>query len=133
MQLKTGLVSLLFIAGCASNGYAISDKSTESEDNFVYLNCNEFITFSVDYNPNDTVQKREGSTPFAERIVPKDKTVCTPRYSGICANFDTGMRCIKAPCSGASIWIDYENECEACRVIQISGFYNKSCQEVPAE
>jgi hypothetical protein len=41
------------------------------------------------------------------------RPMCTREYRPVCAQVDTGVRCVKAPCPSAE-WKTYPNACTAC-------------------
>jgi hypothetical protein len=55
------------------------------------------------------------------------KTMCTKIYSPVCAEVDTGIRCIRAPCP-SSEQKTYGNPCEACADRKVLGWYRGACE-----
>lgn len=56
--------------------------------------------------------------------------MCTMDYRPVCAQRDTGIRCVKAPCP-SSEWKTYSNGCSACSDADVSGYRGGSCDEDP--
>jgi hypothetical protein len=55
--------------------------------------------------------------------------MCTMIYAPVCAEVDTGVRCIKAPCP-SSKFVQFSNACAACREKRTLSYYAGPC--VPA-
>jgi len=54
--------------------------------------------------------------------------VCTEQYLPVCANKDTGIRCIKAPCPSEER-VTYPNACSACADSKVYGYIpDGACQ-----
>jgi hypothetical protein len=51
---------------------------------------------------------------------------CTREYMPVCANVDTGIRCIRAPCPSAE-QKTYSNKCEACADPKVNGYVPGAC------
>lgn len=52
--------------------------------------------------------------------------LCTREYRPVCAQVDTGVRCVRAPCP-ASEWRTYSNACTACADEKVTGHRSGSC------
>jgi hypothetical protein len=59
-----------------------------------------------------------------------DTEQCDARYDPVCANWDTGIRCIRAPCPSAELRL-YTNACLACRDKRVNSFQRGECAERP--
>ena len=55
---------------------------------------------------------------------------CDARYDPVCARWDTGIRCIQAPCPSSEPRL-YTNACLACRDERVQGFRHGECAERP--
>lgn len=53
--------------------------------------------------------------------------VCTAQYDPVCALFDTGKRCIKAPCDGVTVKKTVSNGCAACSTAKVIGYTPGAC------
>ena len=47
--------------------------------------------------------------------------ICTEQYLPVCANKDTGIRCVKAPCPSEEK-VTYPNACSACADSKVYGY-----------
>ncbi|HEY8924932.1 MAG TPA: hypothetical protein VIU64_11170, partial [Polyangia bacterium] len=52
--------------------------------------------------------------------------ICTQQYQPVCAQVDTGVRCIKAPCPSAESRT-FPNGCAACTDPKVLGFVEGAC------
>ncbi len=59
-----------------------------------------------------------------------DTEACDARYDPVCASWDTGIRCVRAPCPAAEPRL-YTNACLACRDDRVNGFQHGECAERP--
>jgi hypothetical protein len=57
--------------------------------------------------------------------------ICTMDYTPVCAQRDTGIRCVTTPCP-SSEWKTYSNGCSACSDSDVSGYRSGSCEDEPA-
>ncbi len=57
--------------------------------------------------------------------------MCTMDYTPVCAQRDTGIRCVTTPCP-ASEWKTYSNGCSACSDPDVSGYRTGPCDDEPA-
>lgn len=55
---------------------------------------------------------------------------CDARYDPVCARWDTGIRCVRAPCPSVEERL-YTNACLACQDDQVVGFERGECAEPP--
>ncbi|HEX4337540.1 MAG TPA: lipid-binding SYLF domain-containing protein [Polyangiaceae bacterium] len=55
--------------------------------------------------------------------------MCTMLYAPVCAEVDTGVRCIKAPCP-SSKFVQFSNACAACRDKKTLSYYAGPCAPV---
>lgn len=55
---------------------------------------------------------------------------CDARYDPVCASWDTGIRCIQAPCPSSESRL-YTNACLACRDERVQDFRHGECAERP--
>jgi len=55
---------------------------------------------------------------------------CDARYRPVCARWDTGVRCVQAPCPSSESRL-YTNACLACRDERVLGFEAGECAERP--
>ena len=53
--------------------------------------------------------------------------MCTREYRPVCADVDTGVRCIKAPCPSTKRKI-YSNTCTACSDSKVYGYKLGACK-----
>jgi hypothetical protein len=56
--------------------------------------------------------------------------MCTMDYRPVCAQRDTGIRCVTTPCP-SSEWKTYSNGCSACSDPNVSGYRGGSCDDDP--
>lgn len=59
-----------------------------------------------------------------------DTEQCNALYDPVCANWDTGIRCIMAPCPSAESRL-YTNACLACQDKRVNSFQFGECAERP--
>jgi hypothetical protein len=57
--------------------------------------------------------------------------ICTLNYLPVCAERDTNIRCIKAPCP-ATEYKTYSNACSACSDPKVLGYKLDSCEAAQA-
>ena len=57
--------------------------------------------------------------------------ICTQQYQPVCAQVDTGIRCIKAPCPSAESRT-FPNGCVACTDPKVLGYVHGACPGAPA-
>lgn len=67
-------------------------------------------------SPAIAARSAEDSTPDGEWVAcPQERPqICTKEYDPVCAQVDTGVRCIRAPCPDASEERTFSNACTAC-------------------
>lgn len=59
--------------------------------------------------------------------------VCTREFRPVCAQRDTGVRCVTAPCDEATEWVTKSNACVACSDSEVIAHRPGSCdREGPA-
>jgi hypothetical protein len=58
--------------------------------------------------------------------------VCTREYRAVCAEVDTGVRCVKAPCPSSEPRT-FGNACTACADAKTIGYWPVSCEEMNKE
>lgn len=56
--------------------------------------------------------------------------VCTREYRPVCAQRDTGVRCVTTPCD-SSEWVSRSNACTACSDPKVLGYRPGACPEEP--
>ena len=56
-------------------------------------------------------------------------TACNLDYRPVCANVDTGVRCIKAPCPFSSERKNFGSACKACRDPSVTAFVSGTCPQ----
>ena len=66
----------------------------------------------------------------AEECPSSEAEPCDARYRPVCARWDTGIRCVRAPCPSIESRL-YTNSCFACRDEQVRGFEAGECPERP--
>ncbi|RDH45618.1 hypothetical protein B9G39_20380 [Zooshikella ganghwensis] len=54
---------------------------------------------------------------------------CTRIYQPVCAERDTGVRCVTTPCDEAVEWVQKSNSCEACADEKVYGYYSGECAQ----
>ena len=59
-----------------------------------------------------------------------DLDQCDARYDPVCAQWDTGIRCVQAPCPSSESRL-YTNACLACQDERVHGFRDGECPERP--
>lgn len=55
--------------------------------------------------------------------------MCTQQYDPVCAQVDTGVRCIKAPCPSA-VYKTMGNACSACSDVKVYGYFPGECGDL---
>lgn len=58
---------------------------------------------------------------------------CTREYMPVCAERDTGVRCIAPPCDEATEWATYSNGCTACADADVYRYRDGACEESAPE
>lgn len=58
--------------------------------------------------------------------------MCTQHYDPVCAQRDTGIRCVTTPCD-SSEWRRYGNACMACADEKVYGYRPGDCESGNAE
>ena len=53
--------------------------------------------------------------------------ICTKEYRPVCAEVDTGLRCVKAPCASKD-HKTYSNACTACADHKVFGYRFGTCR-----
>ena len=53
--------------------------------------------------------------------------ICTNEYEPVCAQKDTGIRCVTTPCP-ATEEVTYPNACTACADSKVSGYIPGACE-----
>jgi hypothetical protein len=85
---------------------------------------------------SDTTRSTEGTTPApsprASSVTCSDPRpeICTQQYQPVCAQVDTGVRCIKAPCPSAESRT-FPNGCAACTDPKVLGYVEGACRGAP--
>jgi hypothetical protein len=64
--------------------------------------------------------------PFTPCEAPRPE-LCTFEYAPVCADVDTGVRCVKAPCP-SSERRTYPNACAACADAKVLGHRPGACE-----
>ncbi len=54
--------------------------------------------------------------------------ICTREYRPVCADVDTGVRCVKAPCPSKDRK-EYSNACTACSDSKVYGYILGNCKK----
>lgn len=65
---------------------------------------------------------------YAEDCPASTAEPCSTRYRPVCARWDTGIRCVRAPCPSIESRL-YTNACLACRDDRVRGFESGECPE----
>jgi hypothetical protein len=52
---------------------------------------------------------------------------CTKESNPVCAEVDTGIRCVRAPCP-SMIQQTFANACSACADARVRGYWGMSCE-----
>lgn len=73
----------------------------------------------------DATPKDENSATMTECTEPR-RPMCTREYRPVCADVDTGIRCIKAPCPSIEKKT-YANGCTACADAKVAGYRPGAC------
>jgi hypothetical protein len=55
--------------------------------------------------------------------------MCTQIFAPVCAELDTGIRCVKAPCPSSEPR-QFPNACEACKDAKVRGYWPRECEAV---
>ncbi len=66
-----------------------------------------------------------GRLAFVQCEEPR-KPMCTREYRPVCAEVDTGVRCVKEPCP-SSERKTYSNACTACADEKVTGYFAAAC------
>lgn len=54
---------------------------------------------------------------------------CTKEMNPVCAEVDTGIRCVRAPCP-STIQQTFSNACSACTDARVRGYWAISCEDM---
>jgi hypothetical protein len=68
---------------------------------------------------------REIPTDYVSCKTPRPQ-VCTREYRPVCAQRDTGIRCVTTPCA-SSEWVTLGNACSACSEPKVVGYRPGAC------
>ncbi len=70
--------------------------------------------------------------PLLSYVACKDPRpeVCTRDYRPVCAQRDTGVRCVTTPCDSTE-WVTYSNACTACSDPKVLGSRAGACRKEP--
>lgn len=75
------------------------------------------------------VDHETSQVPFKQ--CPEERPqMCTKEYRPVCANRDTGVRCVTAPCPSIE-QKTYGNGCTACADEKVSGYISDACASEP--
>jgi hypothetical protein len=55
---------------------------------------------------------------------------CTKDLRPVCGEVDTGLRCVRAPCPGATAPRTFSNACMACVEPKTTGYWPMSCEDM---
>jgi len=78
-------------------------------------------------NANGTDKTHIEESPYTRCENPRPE-VCQQSYFPVCANRDTGIRCIKVPCPSEKK-VTYSNSCMACADKKVYGFWDSACKD----
>lgn len=111
----------------------LAEVGNETPSN-AYIDCDQIIPDRHE-NYRKIILERKSSNlaegqDSSDRILPEDYPICNIKLENVCGQYDTGKRCVKAPCPGVFIYIDYKTSCEACRDLRVYGIYNIKCSEI---
>jgi hypothetical protein len=54
--------------------------------------------------------------------------MCTQQFDPVCADLDTGVRCVRAPCPESSERKTFSNACMACKEAKVMAYRKGSCE-----
>jgi len=82
--------------------------------------------------PRPTETAPAAPSPAARFVACSDPRpeICTQQYRPVCAQIDTGIRCIKAPCPSAESRT-LPNGCAACTDPKVVGYVEGACPGAP--
>lgn len=60
------------------------------------------------------------------------RQACTKEFRPVCADVDTGVRCVTTPCPSTERRT-YGNSCMACADPKVLGYFPRSCDELNTE
>ncbi len=73
-----------------------------------------------------TPEKAEKTQPGYIACLEPRPELCTQQYDPVCAERDTGIRCVTTPCD-SSEWLRYANACMACADSRVYGYVPRDC------
>jgi lipid-binding SYLF domain-containing protein len=79
--------------------------------------------------PGASSSPGEGQAAAYRECSPESRQVeaCTMIDAPVCAEIDTGVRCVRAPCPGSRAERTFENACRACADPKTYGYRNGAC------
>jgi hypothetical protein len=86
------------------------------------------LFLAVSANASDTGESQREEAPLYTRCENPRPEVCQQSYIPVCANRDSGIRCIKAPCPSEKK-VTYSNGCMACADKKVYGFWDGACKD----
>jgi hypothetical protein len=92
----------------------------------IVLTC---LSLACAAEPNATEASEPTTTVAADVHVcegPRPE-MCTAHYDPVCAQRDTGIRCVKAPCNAAAEPREYSNACAACQDPKVHSYTPGPC------
>jgi hypothetical protein len=54
--------------------------------------------------------------------------LCTQQHDPVCADVDTGVRCVRAPCPESTERKTFSNACMACKEAKVMAYRKGSCE-----
>jgi hypothetical protein len=78
---------------------------------------------------NHSCLQEARATPTITNCDEPRPQACTMEFDPVCAQRDTGIRCVTAPCDSIE-WQTYSNGCTACSDPLVFGHYKESCEDI---
>lgn len=86
------------------------------------------LVLSASAYASESDQAQTEEMPRYTRCENPRPDVCQQSYVPVCADRDTGIRCIKAPCPSEEK-VTYSNNCMACSDKKVYGYIRGACEE----
>ncbi len=116
------LVSLVFACGCSTS----TPPAAPTADQEV---AQPASSASGETGPNSQPPEESGERLAYVQCEEPRRPMCTKEYRPVCADVDTGVRCITEPCPSTEKR-QFGNGCMACAEAKVVGYFPVSCEEL---